>query len=242
MTTSWPSMAMRPLARIEDRRLQEVERADEGGDEPRAPENCRSRTACADLLHVALAHHHDAVGHGQGLLLVVRDHDRGQAELALQVADLDADFVPELGVEIGERLVEQQDVRLHGQRAGERDALLLAAGELARIACSSRPVSLTRRRLRRRAAAIGRRDLAHLQAEADVLGDGHVREQRVGLEDQAAIALPGRQAVTSRSPMVIRAGARRIEAGDHAQRRGLAAAGGAEEGRGTRRGRSARST
>jgi hypothetical protein len=37
---------------------------------------------------------------------------------------------PQLGVEVGQRLVEQQDLRLQHQRAGDGDALLLAAGEL----------------------------------------------------------------------------------------------------------------
>ena len=36
------------------------------------------------------------------------------------------------GVEVRQRLVEQQQMRPLDQRAGERDALLLAAGELAR--------------------------------------------------------------------------------------------------------------
>ena len=55
-------------------------------------------------------------------------------ELLLQLADLDAHFVPQLGVEIGQRLVEQQDVGLDHERARERHALLLAARQLARQA------------------------------------------------------------------------------------------------------------
>ncbi len=81
----------------------------------------------ADLADAALAHDDEPVGHGQRLLLVVRDHDGGEAELALQLADLDADVLPQLGVEVGERLVEQQDVGPDRQRAGERHALLLSA-------------------------------------------------------------------------------------------------------------------
>ena len=36
----------------------------------------------------------------------------------------------ELGVEVGERLIEEQALRADGQRPGQGDALLLAAGEL----------------------------------------------------------------------------------------------------------------
>ena len=38
------------------------------------------------------------------------------------------------GVEVGERLVEQEDERLLDERPAERDALLLAARQLARLA------------------------------------------------------------------------------------------------------------
>ena len=38
-----------------------------------------------------------------------------------------------LGIEGGGRLVEQHELRVHAERAGDGDALLLAAGELARI-------------------------------------------------------------------------------------------------------------
>src|SRR3546814_16819359 len=63
------------------------------------------------------------------LLLIVGDVDRREAELLLQLADVLAHTPAQLGVEIGERLVAQQNRRLQHQRAGDRDALLLAAGE-----------------------------------------------------------------------------------------------------------------
>ncbi len=52
--------------------------------------------------------------------------------LALDAPDLVAHRHPRRGVERRQRLVEQQRVRLEHQRASERDALLLAAGELRR--------------------------------------------------------------------------------------------------------------
>ena len=47
---------------------------------------------------------------------------------------LGADLDPQRGVEVGERLVEQQHPRLRRQGPGERDPLLLAAGEGGRAA------------------------------------------------------------------------------------------------------------
>ncbi len=79
-------------------------------------------------------HDGDLVGQRQRLGLVVGDIDEGDAGAALQLLQLDPHALAQLGVEIGERLVEQQDLRLDHEAAGERDALLLAAGKLAREA------------------------------------------------------------------------------------------------------------
>ena len=63
-----------------------------------------------------------------------------------------ARLLAQLGVEIGERLVEQDHRRLVDQRARERDALLLAAGELVRVARGQMREPDLRQRLRRRAS------------------------------------------------------------------------------------------
>ena len=67
------------------------------------------------------------------LFLVMRHHDGGDAEPALQILDLVAQPQPHPRIERGERLVEQQQARRGRERARKRDALLLAAGELHRI-------------------------------------------------------------------------------------------------------------
>ena len=94
----------------------------------------------ADLLDPAVAHDDDPVGQRERLLLVVGHVDRRDPELALDRPDLLAQDDPDLGVERRQRLVEEQDLRLDGERAGERDALLLAARQLVRVA-----VALVRR-------------------------------------------------------------------------------------------------
>ena len=50
-----------------------------------------------------------------------------------EVADDVEHLADELGVERGGGLVEEQHLRAQGERPGDRDALLLAAGELARV-------------------------------------------------------------------------------------------------------------
>ena len=93
-----------------------------------------SSSGRGELLQPAGAHHADPVGHRQRLRLVVGDEDGGDAELELEPADLLAQLHPHLGVERRQRLVEQQHPRAQGERAGQRDPLLLAAGELVRVA------------------------------------------------------------------------------------------------------------
>ena len=88
-----------------------------------------------DLLDDAVMHDHDLVGHGHGLDLVVGDIDRRGLEALVQFLDLGAHLDAKLGVEIGERLVEQENLRIAHDRPAHGDTLALAAGELARIAC-----------------------------------------------------------------------------------------------------------
>ena len=164
-------------------------RADEAGDE-QAVGPVVEVVRRADLLDPALAHADDAVGHGRRLDLVVGDEDRGHAELALQRLDLGAHGQPQRGVEVGERLVEQQELRLLDQRAGERDALLLAAGQLARPAVEqlARP-GRARPPPRRGAAASSRGVFLKRSGKRMLSRTRHVRIERVGLEDDADVAV-----------------------------------------------------
>ena len=68
------------------------------------------------------------------LLLVVRHVDERDADLALDRLELDLHLLAELEVERAERLVEEQDLRAVHDRARERDALPLTAGQLGRLA------------------------------------------------------------------------------------------------------------
>ena len=65
-------------------------------------------------------------------------------------------------------------------------------------------------------------DLPDRQPVADVVADGHVREQRVILEDGVDVALERRLVGHVLAVEQDAAAGRQLEAGDHAQRRGLA--------------------
>ena len=183
----------------------------------------------AELLDLARAHDRDLVRHRHRLVLVVRDMDEGDADVVLDRLQLELHLLAELQVEGAERLVEQEHARAVDERAGERDALLLAARELARLALveagePDEPQDLGHAPLDVLAA-----DPAAAQAEGDVLEDGQVREERVGLEDGVDVALVRRPPRDRLLAEVDRALARLLEPADHAQRRRLATAGGAEQ-------------
>ena len=61
---------------------------------------------------------------------LMRDDDHGHAVARERDHDVEH-FLDHLRIERGGRLVEQHGDRIHGERAGDRDALLLAAGQLA---------------------------------------------------------------------------------------------------------------
>ena len=95
---------------------------------------CEQAPDGAVLDHLARVHHGDLVTQAGHHAQVVRDVEDGGAGAPAQVGDQVED--PRLGshVESRRRLVEDQDVGITRQRDGDRDALLLAAGELVWVA------------------------------------------------------------------------------------------------------------
>ncbi len=209
--------------------LEEVGFADEVGDRP-VQRRLVDVAGCADLQHLALAHHRDAVGHGQRFLLVVGDEDEGDPGLVLQALQLDLHFLAQLQVQRRQRLVEQQHLGPAGQRAGQGDALLLATGQLVGAALADLRQLHQVEHAAHRGVDLAARAALHLQAEADVLGDAHVREQRITLEHRVDRAAERRQAFHAFAIEADAAGAGLFETGDEAEEGGLAAAGRAEEG------------
>src|SRR4029079_7721507 len=111
-------------------------------------------------------------------------------------------LAPHPRVERAEGLVEEQHGRVDRERASEPHALALAARELRRVALRE-PLELDELQQPVHAVRDLRlRPLPDLQAERDVVVDGHVLEGRVVLEDEADAA-------------VLRWAARHVDAVDH---------------------------
>ena len=185
----------------------------------------------SDLHDFARAHDDDAVGERHRFFLVVGDEDERALELLVQPVAFGAQLAPQLGVEARQRLVEQERRWICHQRARQRHPLRLAARALARhLVEQVRDVNHIGD-LAHALRPLRRRHPLHAQPELDVLPDRLVREQRMGLEHHAEPAVARLEVVDHAPVDADRARARVLEAGDHAQRRGLAAAGRADEAR-----------
>ena len=82
----------------------------------------------AGLLDIAVAHDDDAIGERHRLYLIVGDVDHGGLQPLVQLANLRPHLHAELGVEVGERLVEEEDDGLPHQSAAHGDTLALPPG------------------------------------------------------------------------------------------------------------------
>jgi hypothetical protein len=159
----------------------------------------------------------------------VGDVDEGGTEAAVEVAQFGAGVEAELGIEVAEGFIEEEDAGASDDGAAEGDALALTAGEFARAAVEEG------------------RDLEHFgdfadspfdfcpggfalaHAEGEVVVDGHVGVEGVGLEDHGDIAVArfdaqNRAAIDAKVP-----GGRVFESGDDAEGGGFATAGGTDE-------------
>src|SRR4029453_11542423 len=147
----------------------------------------------ADLLDLAFAHDHHAVGELERLLLIVRDEYRGVSGLVVKLAEPTAKVTAHLGVERAERLIEEKQARLDGKRPGKSHPVTLTSRQLRRVTLLEAGELNEVEQLKRAALDLlpARPPLVwpHTQAEADILEHRHVAEQSVVLEHQADIAL-----------------------------------------------------
>ena len=184
----------------------------------------------AGLFDPAVAHDDDLVGQRHRLDLVMGDVDHGVAQAAVEFLDLGPHLVAQLGVEVRERLVEEEDARFAHHGAAHGDALALAAGQLAGPAVEIGGEFQNLHRLGHAAVDFGARQAGDLQPEGEVGAHAHVRIEGVGLEHHRHAAAARGDVVDDLSADADVAPGDGFEPGDHAQRGGLAAARGADEG------------
>jgi hypothetical protein len=146
------------------------------------------------------------------------------------VLELDLHLLAQLLVEGPERFVEEEDAGFEDQGAGEGNALALSAGEFVGIAVLEAGEAHEVEGGGDEVAVFTAGELRVAEAEGDVALDGQVRDEGVVLEDEvdgATVGGEGGDVLVFDDDV---AGVAVLEAGDHAEEGGLAAAAGAQEG------------
>ena len=181
----------------------------------------------------AAVHEDDAARHLAGKAHLVRHDRHGHAvggELAHEIEHLADHF----GVERARRLVKEHYVRLHAQRADDRDTLLLPAGEHIRVlVCLVRKTDTLQKLHAAHFRLVLGFELERHGRECDVLHHGLVREEIEVLEHHAHFPpvevdvhlLVGDVHAVKKDM----AGGRRFQQIQAPEQRGFAAAGGADD-------------
>jgi hypothetical protein len=121
-------------------------------------------------------------------MYVMSNQDRGDTDTALDFPNFHAHGFAQLGVKIAERFVEQQQIGFDDKRSCKGHALLLAAGQMARISGAEAGKMDKFERLLHLLVNFLLLHTTHLQPECDVLGDRQVWKKRVILKYQRGIA------------------------------------------------------
>ena len=142
----------------------------------------------------------------------------------MEMLDLGAGRDTQLGIEVRQRLVHQEDIRLAHDSARQRHPLTLAARQRCRAPVQE-IIQLDHRGGAAHTLVMRRRiDVPYFQRKADVLVDIHVRVQAIGLEHHGDIPVLRLKVVHHLAVDLDIAAGDLLETGDHPHGRGLAAA------------------
>ena len=182
----------------------------------------------------------DAVGQSHdarcplGDLVRVGDH-RERRACAVDALEQSEHLLLAGGVEVAGRLVEQEHAGLHDERAGDGDALLLAARELRREMAGAIGEADLAEPGEHAAATLSRRHSGVHERQLDVAIGTRARQQVVGLEHEAdalAANVRATRLVERRHLLaheLVGAGRRTVEAAEDGEQRRLARAGRAHD-------------
>ena len=183
----------------------------------------------AGLANPALVvHDRQAVRDGQGDFLVVRDIEDGDVQFALQFLDFEPHFFAQVGVQVGQRLVQKHQGRVGDQRPGQGHALLLPAGKFRRQTLLQTGHADHLDGFHDAVANLILRPFGDLQGIGDILEYTHVRPDRVILKDHTQAAAVGGDVDACgriRHDGVVDGDSARVggfKTGDQAQQNGLA--------------------
>ena len=147
----------------------------------------------------------------------------------MEPGELDPHLHAKGGVEVGERLVEQEDLGVADDGAPDGHALPLPARELLRLAVQQRLELKDACGVVHLLLPLLLGNVAELEAEPHVVRHAHVRIERVALEHHGEAALGRRDVVRPDAVDEEVAAGDLLQPGDESQQGGLAAAGRAHE-------------
>ena len=142
----------------------------------------------------------------------------------MELLDLGAHLHPELGVQVGEGLVEQKDLGIADYGPTHRHPLSLAAGKLSRLAVEQALDAEDACRLVHAPSDLCFRVAAIDEAEGDIVEYREMRVERVVLEDHRDVAVLGLELVDPTAADADLAGADLLEPRDHPESGRFAAA------------------
>ena len=144
-----------------------------------------------DLLNNAVLHYDDSGAQCHSLGLVMCYIDDRCAESLMELGDFGSHLNTELRVQVGERLVHQEYFRVTDNSTSHRDTLSLAAGKSLGLTVEELCQIQNLRRVLNHRIDLILRNLAELEAECHVVIHGHMRIQRVVLENHRDITVLG---------------------------------------------------
>ena len=144
------------------------------------------RVGVGPLMQRAVIHHADQITDGERLKLIMRHHQRRGPGRFQNATHLMRQTLAQINIEIGKRLIQQQEFGSRCQGTRKRYALLLTAGEFVRhaAACVGQPHEFEH--FCHASAAPGRRLIPN--AERHIAPDVEMRKQRVVLKHHANTA------------------------------------------------------
>ena len=157
------------------------------------------------------------------------DVDDGGAQSLVQLCDLGSHLDTELCIQVGERLVHQEDLGVTDNCTSHCNTLSLAAGESLRLAVKELGQIEDLRCVADHLVDLILRNLAELESECHVVIDSHVRIQSIVLEDHGDIAVLGLDIIHDLAVDLEGTGGDVLQTCDHTKGSGLSASGGADE-------------
>ncbi|MNS98400.1 hypothetical protein D3C72_1327660 [compost metagenome] len=158
------------------------------------------------------------------------DDQSGDLQPLLQVFQLGPHRDAQGRIEIGERLVQKQDIRFLDQRSSQRHTLLLTAGKLRGPPVEQRADLHEACRLLHPPRRLLARHILETQRKGDVLPHRQIGIKRIGLEDDADIAVARIDAVDVVAVEGDLSAGRRVKPGEQEKRGRFSASRRAENG------------